>query len=71
MWKKEFDTTHTSAVGFMEDGHGAKWLVDNTNIKLVGKTFNILIGETVYIHVSLCIYIDDTLFSSTWLKCRT
>jgi kynurenine formamidase len=35
MWKKEFDT---SAVGFMEDG--AKWLVDNTNIKLVGKSFN-------------------------------
>ncbi|XP_062020748.1 cyclase-like protein 2 [Rosa rugosa] len=31
MWKKEFDT---SAVGFMEDG--AKWLVDNTDIKLIG-----------------------------------
>uniref|UniRef100_J3MS30 Cyclase family protein n=2 Tax=Oryza brachyantha TaxID=4533 RepID=J3MS30_ORYBR len=31
MWKKEFDTSY---VGFMEDG--AQWLVDNTNIKLVG-----------------------------------
>lgn len=31
MWKKEFDTSY---VGFMEDG--AKWLVDNTDIKLVG-----------------------------------
>nr|XP_011468627.1 PREDICTED: uncharacterized protein LOC101305203 [Fragaria vesca subsp. vesca] len=31
MLKKEFDT---SAVGFMEDG--AKWLVDNTDIKLFG-----------------------------------
>lgn len=33
MWKKEFDT---SFVGFMKDG--AQWLVDNTDIKLVGKT---------------------------------
>jgi kynurenine formamidase len=32
MFKKEFDT---SFVGFMKDG--AKWLVDNTDIKLVGK----------------------------------
>ncbi|WOL19093.1 hypothetical protein Cni_G27890 [Canna indica] len=31
MWKKEFDF---SFVGFMEDG--AQWLVDNTDIKLVG-----------------------------------
>lgn len=31
MWKKEFDTSY---VGFMRDG--AKWLVDNTDIKLVG-----------------------------------
>ncbi|KAF5183960.1 Cyclase-like protein [Thalictrum thalictroides] len=31
MWKKEFDTSY---VGFMEDG--AKWLVENTDIKLVG-----------------------------------
>nr|XP_023924528.1 uncharacterized protein LOC112035936 [Quercus suber] len=31
MFKKEFDT---SFVGFMKDG--AKWLVDNTDIKLVG-----------------------------------
>jgi hypothetical protein len=32
MWKKEFDTSY---VGFMKDG--AQWLVDNTDIKLVGK----------------------------------
>lgn len=32
MWQKEFDTTYT---GFMKDG--AQWLVDNTDIKLVGK----------------------------------
>ncbi|CAN8327710.1 unnamed protein product [Cochlearia groenlandica] len=31
MFKKEFDTSY---VGFMEDG--AQWLVDNTDIKLVG-----------------------------------
>nr|GMD05118.1 cyclase-like protein 2 isoform X2 [Ipomoea batatas] len=31
MWKKGFDTSY---VGFMEDG--AQWLVDNTDIKLVG-----------------------------------
>ncbi|KAF6142390.1 hypothetical protein GIB67_033817 [Kingdonia uniflora] len=30
MWKKEFDTSY---VGFMKDG--AKWLVENTDIKLV------------------------------------
>jgi hypothetical protein len=32
MWKKEFDTSY---VGFMKDG--AQWLVDNTDIKLVGR----------------------------------
>ncbi|XP_042488640.1 cyclase-like protein 2 isoform X2 [Macadamia integrifolia] len=31
MWKKEFDTSY---VGFMKDA--AKWLVENTDIKLVG-----------------------------------
>lgn len=31
MWKREFDTSY---VGFMKDG--AKWLVENTDIKLVG-----------------------------------
>ncbi|KAJ4965802.1 hypothetical protein NE237_017651 [Protea cynaroides] len=31
MWKKEFDTSY---VGFMKDG--AKWLVENTEIQLVG-----------------------------------
>ena len=32
MFKKEFDSSY---VGFMKDG--AQWLVDNTDIKLVGK----------------------------------
>jgi len=32
MWTKEIDT---SFVGFTEDG--AQWLLDNTDIKLVGK----------------------------------
>ena len=32
MFKKEFDTSY---VGFMVDG--AKWLAENTEIKLVGK----------------------------------
>ncbi|KAF0901002.1 hypothetical protein E2562_037241, partial [Oryza meyeriana var. granulata] len=31
MWRKEFDTSY---VGFMEDG--TQWLVENTDIKLVG-----------------------------------
>lgn len=35
MWKKEFDA---SFVGFMKDG--AQWLVDNTDIKLVGELQN-------------------------------
>lgn len=39
MWKKAFDTSY---VGFMKDG--AQWLVDNTDIKLVGKIgFNTMI----------------------------
>ncbi|KAL5071132.1 hypothetical protein RYX36_022019, partial [Vicia faba] len=34
MFKKEFDASY---VGFMEDG--AKWLVENTNIKIVGVNY--------------------------------
>ena len=33
MWKKEFATDY---VGFTKDG--VEWLVENTDIKLVGKT---------------------------------
>lgn len=33
MFQKEFDTSY---VGFMKDG--ARWLVENTDIKLVGKS---------------------------------
>ncbi|KAK7839783.1 cyclase-like protein 2 [Quercus suber] len=40
MFKKEFDT---SFVGFMKDG--AKWLVDNTDIKLVGSTQDAKIAQ--------------------------
>lgn len=32
MYKKEYDTSYT---GFMKDG--ARWLVENTDIKLVGE----------------------------------
>lgn len=32
MYKNFFDTSY---VGFMEDG--AKWLIENTDIKLIGK----------------------------------
>lgn len=34
MFKKEFDRSY---VGFTKDG--AKWLLDNTDIKLVGKLY--------------------------------
>ncbi|OWM64830.1 hypothetical protein CDL15_Pgr028547 [Punica granatum] len=40
MYKKEFDTSY---VGFMKDG--AQWLVDNTDIKLVGKLQEIILAE--------------------------
>lgn len=43
MWKKEFDTSY---VGFMKDG--AQWLVDNTDIKLVGE-FKLFLCTTKFI----------------------
>ena len=49
MWKKEFDTSY---VGFMKDG--AQWLVDNTDIKLVGKLGPFLLeGNNIYIDLFL------------------
>jgi hypothetical protein len=51
MWKKEFDTSY---VGFMKDG--AQWLVDNTDIKLVGEfqlTVNPLKRSSVYLMTNL------------------
>lgn len=42
MFKKEFDTSY---VGFMEDG--AKWLVENTDIKLVGTDY---LSAAAYVH---------------------
>lgn len=49
MWKKEFDTSY---VGFMKDG--AQWLVDNTDIKLVGEPKYMLISLTYFIFLFLC-----------------
>ena len=43
MWKKEFDT---SFVGLMEDG--AKWLVENTDIKLIGKEQHIYVDKILF-----------------------
>ncbi|KAL5069166.1 hypothetical protein RYX36_020053 [Vicia faba] len=43
MFKKEFDTSY---VGFMEDG--AKWLVENTDIKLVGFDY---LSVAAYVHL--------------------
>jgi hypothetical protein len=51
MWKKEFDTSY---VGFMKDG--AQWLVDNTDIKLVGEfqlTVHPLKRSSVYLMTNL------------------
>ncbi|XP_058769489.1 cyclase-like protein 2 [Vicia villosa] len=42
MFKKEFDTSY---VGFMEDG--AKWLAENTDIKLVGVDY---LSVAAYVH---------------------
>ncbi|KNA08223.1 hypothetical protein SOVF_164550 [Spinacia oleracea] len=44
MFKKEFDTSY---VGFMKDG--AKWLVDNTDIKLVGVDY---LSAAAYDHLA-------------------
>lgn len=43
MFKKEFDTSY---VGFMKDG--AKWLVENTDIKLVGEIWIIFNSLQLY-----------------------
>lgn len=43
MSKKEFDTSY---VGFMKDG--AQWLVDNTDIKLVGESQNCCLCTIVF-----------------------
>lgn len=43
MWKKEFDT---SFAGLTKDG--AKWLVENTDIKLIGKAYYI----NIYIYIN-------------------
>lgn len=49
MFKKEFDTSY---VGFMKDG--AQWLVDNTDIKLVGnnQTIHLLLLFMLFLLLS-------------------
>jgi hypothetical protein len=53
MWKKEFDTSY---VGFMKDG--AQWLVDNTDIKLIGEfqvaVHHCILLQFIYRHIILC-----------------
>ena len=44
MYKKEFDSSY---VGFMKDG--AKWLVENTDIKLVGKILTLILFSWCYL----------------------
>lgn len=49
MFQKEFDTSY---VGFMVDG--ANWLVENTDVKLVGKVKNIVLSRLYkyFMHVT-------------------
>ncbi|KAH6772703.1 Cyclase family protein [Perilla frutescens var. hirtella] len=54
MYKREFDT---SFVGFMKDG--AQWLVDNTDIKLVGTDY-----------LSVAAFVDATPAHLVFLKSR-
>ena len=44
MFTKKFDTSY---VGFTQDG--AKWLVENTNIKLVGKMNTFFLSDWSYL----------------------
>lgn len=57
MFKKEFDSSFS---GFMTDG--AKWLVENTDIKLVGKkswNFALLAFLSSYQYVSLRLFVSS------------
>ncbi|CAI8604033.1 unnamed protein product [Vicia faba] len=54
MFKKEFDTSY---VGFMVDG--AKWLVENTDIKLVG-----------VVYLSIAAYVHSVQYHHVLLKSR-
>ena len=50
MFKEEFDTSY---VGFMKDG--ARWLVENTDIKLVGKIYAVFDGfQTPFLTFICC-----------------
>jgi len=57
MFKKEFDTSY---VAFMEDG--AKWLVENTDIKLVGKIEITVYDSGCFLFFFSCIFI----YSNYW-----
>lgn len=48
MWKKEFATDY---VGFTKDG--AEWLVENTDIKLVGKHRFYFLSISSYLTITL------------------
>uniref|UniRef100_A0A453L1Y6 Uncharacterized protein n=1 Tax=Aegilops tauschii subsp. strangulata TaxID=200361 RepID=A0A453L1Y6_AEGTS len=71
MWKKEFDTSY---VGFMKDG--AQWLVDNTDIKLVGefqlalhpftRSFIVSIDTNVLLS-SVCNYVKFVHLITVWV----
>lgn len=48
MFKKEFDTSY---VGFMKDG--AQWLVDNTDIKLVGNNLSLQVFMQSFVRMEV------------------
>ncbi|XP_075494452.1 cyclase-like protein 2 [Primulina tabacum] len=63
MFKKEFDTSY---VGFMKDG--ARWLVDNTDIKLVGIDY-LSVAAFADLIPSHLVFLEGRvrfLFRSTW-----
>ena len=58
MWRKEFDSTY---VGFMKDG--AQWLVDNTDIKLVGELKFCTYSALTHYHVEyVCLFVIESRF---------
>lgn len=56
MFKKEFDS---SFAGFMTDG--AKWLVENTDIKLIGRRWKFRFLSFSYLHC-----VSETVYYALW-----
>ena len=56
MFKKEFDSSY---VGFMKDG--AKWLVENTDVKLIGKIFMLFLFSWCYLAMKLKLCIVSSI----------